>query len=535
MSDLLNQFQKFAYQSKAFEGRKKAIIYTRVSTKEQAETNSSLETQKKYCEQYALKTGLQIVGYFGGTHESAKSDDRKEFKRMIKHAKQNKSVGYIIVYSYDRFSRTGSSASQISNELSEYGIQVKAATQEVDTLTPSGKFQQDLFYIFSHFDNQLRRDKTITAMKDLLRKGYWLWSPPKGYTNLNSHQKAVDWKIEINKEGKLLKKAFKWKIKNGYSNATIVKKLNKLGMNINDKRISEIFKNPFYCGVLISKIIPGEAIEGIHPKIVSKEDFIKINNIQTNHPKTHTDGNINLPLKQFIFCSNCNTPLTGFVVKKKGLYYYKCRSKGCSCTKSAKKLHASFSEKLEQLQIGQELQEVMREVMVYVYDEITHEIRTKSAQNQKKVSEINSKFEKLEERFALGEINDNIFNKYSKKYQSEVEKIKEENQFSELKSSNLQKSINLALKMSVNLTDLWSSGDLETKQQLQKLIFPSGIGYNKQLDEVQTKEVNHFISVTNCLSKNITKIKSGDSINKDRISALVTPAGFKPATLRAEI
>jgi hypothetical protein len=34
--------------------RKNAVIYTRLSTKEQADNNQSLETQKKYCLQYAL-------------------------------------------------------------------------------------------------------------------------------------------------------------------------------------------------------------------------------------------------------------------------------------------------------------------------------------------------------------------------------------------------------------------------------------------------------------------------------------------------
>ena len=191
----LEQFKQFAPQENHFFERKNAIIYTRVSTKEQADTNTSLSTQKKHCEVYAKNNGYHVSAYFGGTHESAKSDDRKEFKRMLKYAKQSGSIGYIIVYSYDRFSRTGSSAAQITNELLQSGIQVKAVTQEVDTMSPAGKFQQNLFYMFSQFDNELRKDKTITAMSDLLRKGYWLWTPPRGYVNENKYQKAVDWNI----------------------------------------------------------------------------------------------------------------------------------------------------------------------------------------------------------------------------------------------------------------------------------------------------------------------------------------------------
>ena len=118
--------------------------------------------------------------------------------------------------------------------------------------------------MFSQFDNELRRDKTVTAMVDLLRKGYWLWSPPIGYINKKKYHKAVKWEIVPSDKGKLLKKAFTWKAKGIFTNVEIIDKLKRLGMAINERRLSEVFKNPFYCGVLISKMIPGEIIEGRH-------------------------------------------------------------------------------------------------------------------------------------------------------------------------------------------------------------------------------------------------------------------------------
>ena len=40
------------------------VIYTRVSTKEQADNNFSLETQRKACDQFAIKNNLVVKGYF---------------------------------------------------------------------------------------------------------------------------------------------------------------------------------------------------------------------------------------------------------------------------------------------------------------------------------------------------------------------------------------------------------------------------------------------------------------------------------------
>jgi DNA invertase Pin-like site-specific DNA recombinase len=75
-----------------------------VSTKEQADNNMSLETQRKACEGFANRHVYNILGYFGGTYESAKTDERKEFSHMLSFSKKSKEkVAYIIVYSVDRF------------------------------------------------------------------------------------------------------------------------------------------------------------------------------------------------------------------------------------------------------------------------------------------------------------------------------------------------------------------------------------------------------------------------------------------------
>ena len=112
-----------------------AVVYTRVSSQEQAQKNGSLEVQKTYCDNYAHANSIVIREYFGGTYESAKTDGRKEFLRMLEYVKKDKNISYIIVFNYDRFSRTGAAASHLSEELSKEGVMVKSVTQDIDTLS----------------------------------------------------------------------------------------------------------------------------------------------------------------------------------------------------------------------------------------------------------------------------------------------------------------------------------------------------------------------------------------------------------------
>jgi len=198
-------FESFAKGTRAKKANgKNCVIYTRVSTKEQADNNFSLETQKKACVQYASKCGYHTMASFGGTYESAKTDERKQFNNMLSFLKKSKEkISYIIVYSVDRFSRSGANAIYIAEQLKKQGIVVCSVTQPSDANTASGSLQQNIQFIFSEYDNQLRREKCMAGVREMLTKGEWPASPPFGYDIVKKNGKR---EIVINDQGKTGKK-----------------------------------------------------------------------------------------------------------------------------------------------------------------------------------------------------------------------------------------------------------------------------------------------------------------------------------------
>ena len=82
--------------------------YDRVSSKDQMINGNSLAWQFERLDEYAAKNNLFIKKKYGGTYESAKTDERKEFKKMLADIAKDSSVSAILIYSYDRFSRSGS-------------------------------------------------------------------------------------------------------------------------------------------------------------------------------------------------------------------------------------------------------------------------------------------------------------------------------------------------------------------------------------------------------------------------------------------
>ena len=529
-------FQQFGVNSKNERTKPKennCVIYTRVSTKEQADNNLSLGTQMKACEEYAQKYNFNIVNYFGGTYESAQTDERKEFNRMLSFVKRSKEkIGWIIVYNVDRFSRTGANGIYIANELKKQGISVLSVTQPADTDTPSGRLQQNIHFIFSQYDNEVRRERTMAGTREKLLRGYWIGAVPPGYDKIKINKEG---KIVINETGKLIKKAFHWRAYHRMPSTEIVAKLRKLGLNMYPQKLSKIFHNPFYCGLIAHGALRGKVIEGKHPALISKEIFLKVNDIlhQERFKGKHAKEMPEVPLKHFVKCAtHTNRILTGYLVRKKGLYYYKCGVKGCNTNRSAKVFHLKFKGLLNKYTINSELINPIREQLYFKINELTKESKEQKGRLKERLNEIEKTIEVAQKKHFLGEIDHEVYEKYMPKYRQEKSQILIEIQKLSKKSSNLDKFIDKFLEMLPDLANLWDSGTLKAREKLQHLVFPEGIFYDRKSDEVRTVRVNTLFELTRRISDIYEAMKKGHFHDFDEMSLNAEEEGFEPPVPR---
>jgi site-specific DNA recombinase len=521
----INQFQDFAKKSKklVFDVHGKGVIYTRVSTKEQADNNASLETQLMKCQNFAKQKGIDVVEYFGGTYESAKSDERKEFQKMIKYVKQRNDIAYIIVYAFDRFSRTGIEAAYLSNELKKLGIATISASQDIDANSTHGDLVKNLMLFLAEMDNQNRREKSVTGMQEKLRKGHWIGTIPFGYTNLNPG-KGKEPKIVVNNQGKLLKYAFQWKVRENITNNEIGERLEKKGLTINPKKLSDYFRNPFYCGIITSSHIPGEIINGKQEKLISHDLFLKVQEAlnKRGYGEKLNKNAEELPLKQFVKSSNCKTALTGYLAKKKNLWYYKTNRTGAKENKSAKVMHQQFSKLLSGFQIEEEKYLAPTKSMLLNAFKLANEEATQESDVQKsKLKELKTKLDRLEERFVFEEINRDQYEKFKLKLDEDVDRIEKIIAENDFDLSNLEKGLDIALNYSLKLPSLWEDGNLKTKKSIQNMLFPDGILYDFKNSDYRTFRTNSVFSAISSLSESFGHKKSGNNAVLPDCSRLV--------------
>ena len=489
---ILKAFEQFAKGKPESEKKNNTcVIYTRVSTKEQAENNMSLETQRKACEHYSKKHSYKIMAFFGGTYESAKTDERDEFNNMLAFVKKSREkISYIIVFSVDRFSRSGANAIYITDQLKHQGINVISVMQPTDVNTPSGTLQQNIQFIFSEYDNQLRREKTITGMRNKFLKGEWCMKPPKGYDIITINGKRS---IVVNKDGELIRKAFLWKYYEHLSQTEIGHRLASMGLKLTKNTVCNMFRNPFYCGIISVRTLQGKVVNGKHEKLVSHELFLGINELllQKNRSNSsHCNDNPELPMRRFLKCNVCQVSLSGYnVTKKKWLFYYKCFTHGCASNRRSVVIHSLFAELLNKIRIDEKNYPNLKKEFASNFIKIDNISRKSQSHFKANLTIIKNKMEFLEERLVFGELSEQLYKKHLAKLVDEKEEV--ESQIDKLRAGLVS---NEEMKMAregviKNLAHLWLTGNLQSKRIIQSKIFPEGIHFDKPTDKLLIRKL----------------------------------------------
>jgi site-specific DNA recombinase len=507
------------------------VLYTRVSSKEQ-EDGYSLDVQIKANTEFARMHKYEIMSVFGGEYESAKTDERKEFNRMLEFIKKSNrnpktKVTYIIVHKIDRFSRSGPNALYIKEQLNKNEVYILSTEQQPsDVHTLSGDFNQNMQILMAHNNNMLRRKDCMEGTKEALLQGYWVTNTPTGY---DSVRRNGDRMLVINEKGHLIRKAFHWKAEEGISNEEIRKRLRRLGFKVSFQTLSKILKNPFYAGAMVHTALEGKVVEGRHEKLVSMELFLEVNGL-SKKKGTYFNTNDRIPLKQFVKCAACGRYLRGYLVKKKKKYYYKCNTIGCNCNKNAEHLNGVFEAiaKRFTIEMPDELVQLIRTQMIATFNQLAEKQINNTAQMMKQLDEVKRKLNRLEERFIEEDISRELYEKYTLQYETEKNELQKELESGVCGVSNLEKCVDSAIAISRNLASAWKMADYETKQQIQFWLFPEGLEYDKKSEGCRTVRINSVFRLIACYKQELLNEKSGIPELSLEYSALVARRGVEP-------
>ena len=96
----------------------RAVLYCRVSTREQAETGHSLEAQAELLRNYAKQKGLSVVDVIAVPESASGRKERVHFGQMLKTCRKER-ISHILTEKVDRISRNFKEAIRLQDFLEE--------------------------------------------------------------------------------------------------------------------------------------------------------------------------------------------------------------------------------------------------------------------------------------------------------------------------------------------------------------------------------------------------------------------------------
>jgi site-specific DNA recombinase len=511
--------------------------YTRVSSKEQFSNNSSVSNQINHNIKYANEHNYNIVENFGGTYESAKSDfTRKEFKRLLDEIKNSKKKPYaILVFKMSRFSRSGGNAIGLVNLLvEELGVHLIETSTGNSTTSERGKVSiyESLFHAYK--ENIERMEIIIPAMQTFIKNGGRFGSAPLGYDHYGPRVKKEGFlsskqRFEINETGLILKDAWKWKASGLYNDVQIIDKLAMRGVKVRPQNISYMWRNPFYCGINVNKMV-GDPVKGDWEEIVSVENFKKVQDLILKKPYDHLHNieNDKRPLTHLINCIFCESILVGYEVKKKGLHYYRCPkcngvSVNANTTPKAKRVGANdlYKNLLKGYTLDKDFIPVLKFQIekLYDYHNDHNKVDQENLLSQKR--ELEGKLKNLRIRLGLGEIDAETFSLTNQHIQEKIATIETKIDYEQPTKSNLEIMIEDSLIMATKLNLVWDRSNLENKKILSRTLFPDGVLYDPKNHCYLTKNVNSYFVLINSLSTSYKENKKGINQSNADVSHFV--------------
>lgn len=455
---------------------KKAAIYIRVSTTEQAAEGYSVAAQKDkligYCNlrDWAIQDTYVDAG-FTGTNMN-----RPGIQKLLENLDE---IDIVLVYKLDRLSRNQRDILFLVEEkFLERGIDFVSILENFDTSTPFGRAMMGILAVFAQLERDTIVERTKLGKERRAKEGYWNGGPaPIGYD-------LIDGRLVINEyEAMQVKEVLKLYRKYGQNKTATI--MNEKGYKTkygkwHGRSIARLVSNPIYTGMIHYK---DDLYEGVHDSIISKEEFKNIQSIISGRSKNKKTQSKYL-LGGLLWCGYCGARLkSSFSINRKNgtrYYYYLCYSvskrplhmvKDPNCIGIYWKMSDLESKVLDQIKkIKLDKYKFINQYEIYYNTNKNSFNKIEILKN--KITNINKKIDKLVDLYQINQISiDTISHRVEKLYE-EKKMIENNIKMSKVNKENKDKKIPLDILLNIfsNFEILWKEATQEERRRVLNML-----------------------------------------------------------------
>ncbi len=478
----------------------KAVIYCRVSSIKQSSEGHGLDSQEFRCQEYAKRKGYEVEKKVFKDSFSGAGDfmDRPGMVALLSFLDKNPAANYIVIFDdLKRLARDTVFYLKLRREFDARGAKVECPNFTFEE-TPEGQFIETILAAQGELERKQNQRQVIQKMKARLEKGYWPFRALVGYRMIKDpiHGKILK---RFEPEASIIKEALEGFGNGRFENKVDVQKFLQLkqlcgGRIINLCSVKDYLNMaPIYAGYIEYSKWNVARRNGYHEPLIDTPYLNRIEEKLKGKKRTYLrkDNSLDFPLRGFVLCSECLTPITGSWTtggggkNKKKHPYYHCKNKKCPMKwKIIKRqvIEDEFEKILKSVNPKEGTLELTKKILLDVWSKRMADAENIKKQNDKALNEIRAKIRMFVDRIGKTQ-NETVI----KAYEREIEKLTEEEKVLEQKFQQMEGGSKAQFETALEETFTflknpylyWKKEDLASKHLVLKLVFSDNLVYKR--------------------------------------------------------
>jgi site-specific DNA recombinase len=399
---------------------KKAIAYTRVSSKEQLKEGFSIPAQESLLKRYAAEHDLTIVASFSDDETAKARSVRADFTRMVEHLRDHPKDRILLVEKTDRLYRN----LKDYLTLDELGVEIHFV-KEGSIISPeshsSARFLHGIKVLMARNYVENLSEEVKKGMREKARQGHWPTCAPIGYTNT----KAAGGITPDPVMAPIVRELFELAATGNHSIEDLTKVAKRLGLRTRNNhpvaksKIARLLQHDAYTGTFTWG---GTTYQGTYEPIITTTLFLRVQDVigGRRRPRTQTH---NFTYTGLIRCGTCNGALTGD--RKKNRYtYYACKGKnGCKRYYPESTFEEATLRVLESLRIDEAISDWLTSDLLEWYEEETTKQTAAAERTRRQVDELRTLQARAYEDKLRGTISESQWREHHDRWQDEINQL----------------------------------------------------------------------------------------------------------------
>ncbi len=318
---------------------KRAALYIRVSTLEQAQEGYSIGAQKERLLAFCKAHDWVVADFYVDGGYSGSNLDRPGIQKLIAEVG---SFDLVLVFKLDRLSRSQRDTLYLIEEVFlPNGVDFVSMSESFDTSIPFGRAMIGILSVFAQLEREQIKERTFMGRIERAKEGLYHGGAffPIGYN-------YVDGRLAVNEyEALQVRKIYEWYL-DGTSPEKIAERLRSEGYTNRYGSWSEVSGRISVLRVLSSEVYLGTlkfgdvVVENAHEAIIDRESFDRVTALRMKRREVFGDSPYQSKylLVGLLWCARCGAR---YAVKHNygGYKYYVCYSRARTVKRMIKAEH----------------------------------------------------------------------------------------------------------------------------------------------------------------------------------------------------